>query len=130
MRGRLLARCAIAWIATLVFTGCAARSHPAPVSREPRCAAEAIDSCRSQCGGAAAPYPQSREGRCEQVLHDVCRAHCSEGCATPSEEERKRLDALESGLDHDCGSGAAVEPGTEPPSKPPPTPNAVDRLMM
>jgi hypothetical protein len=125
-----LVRWAIVWTAIAGFTACAARSHPAPAITEARCAADAVDSCRSRCGGGAAPDPHSHEGRCEQVLHDVCRAHCSEGCATASEEERKRLEALESRLNHDCGSGESMEPGGEPPSKAPPTPNPVERLMM
>jgi hypothetical protein len=98
-----------------------------PASTE--CPPDAEVHCRSQCGPAETASSDTHEGRCEAILKDLCRAHCLEACGDHSSSLARKIEADESSLEHDCGSGQPVGPGEMRPLPVPPTPHPLDRLL-
>jgi hypothetical protein len=106
-------------------SGClATRRHASP-----ECLPDPETHCRSQCGRRDAVSSETREGTCEAIVSDLCRAHCLEACGDHSSSLTKKIEAYESSLEHDCGSGEPIRPGEMRPPRPRSTPHPLDRLL-
>ncbi|HSD09975.1 MAG TPA: hypothetical protein VLF14_03260, partial [Candidatus Binatia bacterium] len=95
----------------------------------PECLPDPEAHCRSQCGRHDTAPSETREGRCEATVGDLCRAHCLEACGDHSSSLTKKIEAYESSLEHDCGSGEPIGPGEMRPPPVRPTPHPLDRLL-
>jgi hypothetical protein len=94
-----------------------------------RCLPDPDAHCQSECGRHDADSSDTHEGRCETILRDLCRAHCLEACGDRSSSLTKKIEAYESSLEHDCGSGQPIGPGEVHPLPASPTPHPLDRLL-
>jgi hypothetical protein len=119
----------LAWLAAGAAVAMSSACLATRRSGSTECPPDAEAHCQSECGSPGVDSRDSREGRCETILNELCRAHCLETCGDHSSSLTKKIEAYESSLEHDCGSGQPLAPGEMP--RPPvlPTPHPVDRLL-